>query len=314
MSRVIIVENTNAISDFEPNDAVVQQMVNRGLAHFTGKTNVSAAWRSLIATQDVVGIKVFSAGGEISGARPAVVAAIIHGLTDAGIPKNHILIWDKHEADLRAAGFIALGRQLGVRVADCAQTGYDPTNFYLPDSPVIGNLLYGDLEFGKKGNDIGRKSFVSKIVSRQITKIISVAPLLNNNDIGVCGQLFSLAIGSVDNTFRFEGDADRLSVAVPEIYALPSISDKVALNITDALLGQYEGGDKGLLHYSEVLNQLWFSRDPVALDTLAVNELKRERETRSAPQVKPNLELYTNAALLQLGVNETNKIRVEKIR
>jgi len=35
---------------------------------------------------------------------------------------------------------------------------------------------------------------------------------------------------------------------------------------------------------------------------------------RGAPQVKPNLELYANAALLQLGINETNKIQVQKIR
>ena len=147
-------------------------------------------------------------------------------------------------------------------------TGYDPTNFYLPDTPVIGNLVYGDLEFGKKGDGVGRKSFVSKLVSRQITKIISIAPLLNQNEIGVCGQLYSLALGGVDNTFRFEGDGGRLAVAVPEIYALPALGDRVALNITDALIAQYEGGARGLLQYSSVLDQLWFSRDPVALDTL----------------------------------------------
>ena len=166
----------------------------------------------------------------------------------------------------------------------------------------------------KKGEGVGRKSFVSKLVSRQITKIISIAPLLNENDIGVCGQLYSLALGSVDNTLRFEGDADRLAIAVPEIYALPALGDRVVLNITDALIGQYEGGSRGLLHYSSVLNQLWFSRDPVALDTLAIKELEHERRALDAPEFKPNLELYANAALLQLGVNDTNKIQVEKIK
>ena len=76
----------------------------------------------------------------------------------------------------------------------------------------------------------------------RLTKIISVAPLLNDNDTGVCGHLYSLAMASVDNTFRFEGDPDRLAVAVPEIYALPALGDRVVLNITDALIGQYEGG------------------------------------------------------------------------
>jgi hypothetical protein len=239
---------------------------------------------------------------------------VIHGLLDAGVPPQHIIIWDKHEDNLRAAGFFKLGAQLGVRVAGGVEAGYDPTNFYQPDTAIIGNLVWGDLEFGKKGEGVGRKSFVSMLVSRQITKIISIAPLLNQEDAGVCGHLYGLAMGSVDNTRRFADDPGRLAVAVPEIYALPVLGDRVVLNITDALLGQYEGGSHGLLHYSSVLNQLWFSRDPVALDTLAIKELDRERRALDAPEFKPNLELYANAALLQLGVNDPAKIRVEKLR
>ena len=313
-ARVVIVENTNAVSDFQPDAAIVQDMVNRGLTNLTGKATVAEAWRSLVSTQDVVGIKVCSEPGEISGTRPAVVAAVIHGLLDAGVPPDHIIIWDKHADDLRAAGFYRLAAQLGVRAAGAADTGYDPTNFYNPDTAIIGNLVWGDFEFGKTNEGVGRKSFVTKIVSRQITKIISIAPLLNDNDTGVYGHLYSLAMASVDNTFRFEGDMGRLAVAVPEIYALPALGDRVALNITDALIGQYEGGERGLLHYSSVPDQLWFSRDPVALDTLAVRELERERRAANAPEFTPHLEIYTNAVLLQLGVSDPAKIQVEKIK
>jgi hypothetical protein len=313
-ARVVTVENANAIDDFQPSAAVVQDMVNRGLTNFTGRATAVAAWRSLVSTQDVIGIKVFSAAGMLSGTRPAVVAAVIHGLLDAGVPAQRIIIWDKHEDNLRAAGFFKLAAELGVRVAGGTEAGYDPTNFYQPDSAVIGNLVWGDLEFGKKGEGVGRRSFVSKIVSRQITRIISIAPLLNQEDAGVCGHLYSLSLGSVDNTLRFESDSGRLAIAVPEIYALPVLGDRVALNITDALIGQYEGGDRGLLHYSSVLNQLWFSRDPVALDTLAIKELDHERRAFAAPEFKLNLELYANAALLQLGVNDPAKIQVEKLR
>ena len=312
--RVVAVENPNAIFDFQPNAAVVQSMMDRGITRFTGKPTVAAAWRSLVSTQDVVGIKVFSAAGELSGTRPAVVAAVVRGLLQAGLPPANIIIWDKRADELRAAGFFDLAAQLHIRVAGAMDTGYDPTNFYLPDSPVIGNLVYGDLEFGKKGEGVGRKSFVSKLVSRQMTKIISVAPLLNDNEIGVCGQLYGLAFGGVDNTYRFEDDPERLAVAVPEIYALPAFSDRVALNITDALICQYEGGARGLLQYSSVLDQLWFSRDPVALDTLAIKELDRERRAFGAPEFRPSLELYSNAALLQLGVNDPSKIQVDKIK
>jgi hypothetical protein len=289
-------------------------MLNRGLTNFTGQATVAAAWHSLVSTQDVIGIKVFSTAGMLSGTRPAVVAAVIHGLLEAGVPPQHVIIWDKHAEDLRAAGFFKLGAQLGVRVAGGTEAGYDPATFYQPDTAIIGNLVWGDLEFGRKGEDVGKKSFVTKIVSREITKIISVAPLLNHEYAGVCGHLYGLAMGSVDNTLRFADDPGRLAVAVPEIYALPALGDRVALNITDALIGQYEGGSRGLLHYSLVLNQLWFSHDPVALDVLAIKELQRERRALNGQEFKPNLEIYANASLLRLGENDPAKIRVEKLR
>ncbi|HEY3762509.1 MAG TPA: hypothetical protein VGN23_12250 [Verrucomicrobiae bacterium] len=314
IARVVIVNDANAMFDYQPIAGIVQDMVNRGITSLAANPNVSAAWLSFVSTNDIIGIKVFSTSGEISGARPAVTAAVIHGLLGAGIPASHIIIWDKDRDDLHAAGYYTLGRHLGVRVASGTATGYDPTNFYLPDSPVIGVLHYGDLEFGQKGKDIGKKSYVTKLVSRQITKIISIVPLMNNNDVGVFGHLFNVAIGSVDNTYRFEEDAGRLANAVPEIYALQSVGDKVVLNITDALIGQYEGGPNGLLQYSDVLNQLWFSRDPVALDTLGANQLKSERDAHDAAKFDFHTDLYTNAALLELGFNDPAKISVEKVK
>ncbi|MGH7943237.1 MAG: hypothetical protein ACREFR_19430 [Limisphaerales bacterium] len=309
-ARVIIVQNPDAVLNFQADDAVVQAMVDRGITNLTGQATVTGAWRSLVSRDDVIGIKVCSAAGEISGTRPAVVAAVVRGLVRAGLLPSRIIIWDKRAEDLRAAGYFKLGQELGVRVEGAVQAGYDPTNFYLPDSAIIGNLVYGDLEFGKKGENVGRRSFVTKILSHEVTKIISIAPLLTQPSAGVCGHLYSMAFGSVDNTMRFENDPDRLAVAVPEINALPSVGDRVVLNITDALIGQYEGGASVELHYSTVLDQLWFSRDPVALDTLAIRELAREREAAGAWGFPPDMEIYTNAVLLQLGVTDISQMKI----
>ena len=213
---------------------------------------------------------------------------------------------------MRAAGFFDLEERLGIRVAASARAGYDETNYY--ETSLIGNLVYGDLEFGMSGDGIGKKSFVSKLVTRELTKIINLTPLLNHNEAGVCGNLYSLALGSVDNTLRFEGDPRRLATAVPEIYALPALYDRAVLSIVDALICQYEGGQRGLLHYSVVLNQLRFSRDPVALDMLSIKELDRQRRNAHAPNVRPNLELYRNASLLELGVSELPKMQIETLR
>jgi hypothetical protein len=313
-ARVVEVDGTGLQSAFLADDARVAAAFNLGLFTLTRTANVSDAWRSLVRTSDTVGIKVFSQPGPLSGTRPAVVAAIVHGLLAAGLPPDKIIIWDKHADDLRAAGFFKLGRRLGVRVAGAVEAGYEQTNFYLPDSPVVGSLVWGDSEFGKKGDGIGKKSYVSKLVSREMTKIISVAPLLNENDAGLCGHFFSLCLGSVDNTRRFEGDADRLAVALPEIYALPSVGDRVVLNVTDALLGQYQGGPASYLQFASVLDQIWLGRDPVALDTLALKELARQRKIFSVPPPKLNYQIYTNAVLLQLGLNDPSRIEIEKVK
>lgn len=311
-ARVVTVQDRQATEAFRPIPTRIDAMVERGLKGITGKPTSREAWLSLLSTQDIVGIKVYSAPGQNSGTRPPVAATLAKSLIAAGLAPRQIIVWDKSEADLREAGFFELADELGIRVAGSAAAGYDPLEFY--DTPLLGNLTWGDLEFGKTGEGIGRKSFVSKLVTRELTKIINLTPLLNHNLAGVSGNLYGLAVGSVDNTFRFENDPTRLAKCVPEIYAMASVGDKVVLSITDGLICQYEGGQRGLLHYSTVLNQIRFSRDPVALDMLSVKELDRQRRTTRSPYLKPNFELYVNAALLELGVSDVTKIQVETLK
>ncbi len=289
-------------------------MAARGITNWTGKPTVAAAWRSLVAAKDVVGLKVYSAPGSSSGTRPAVVAAVVEGLLAAGIPTNHIIIWDKQRADLRRAGFFEFAARYGIRVEGSASAGYDDGTFYEPDKPILGPLVWSDLEYGREGRNVGRKSFVSKLVSQEITKIINIPPLLNHNVAGVSGNLYSLAIGSVDNTLRFEMDAGRLAQAVPEIYALPTLGDRVVLNLVDALVCQYEGQHLGLLHYATVLNELRFSTDPVALDVLSLQELDRQRRAAKITSPPHSLQLFQNASLLELGFSDLNNIMIERFQ
>jgi len=47
---------------------------------------------------------------------------------------------------------------------------------------------------------------------------------------------------------------------------------------------------------------------------LSIEELNRQRQLAHAPAVKPNLKLYSNAALLQLGVDYLKRIQVDTLR
>jgi hypothetical protein len=311
-ARVVVVEDGRATAAFEPQPGIVKDMVTRGLLKFTGKEEIVQAWQTIVATQDVVGIKVYSAPGTVCGTRPAVVSAIVRGLLAAGLASSNIIIWDRHLADLRAAGFDEVARHYDVRLAGSADSGYDGKAAYTNE--LIGNLEAGDYEFDKMGNTTGRKSYVSKLVSSNMSKIITVTPLLNNNLAGVTGHLYSLAMGSVDNLRRFESHAGVLAEAVPEIYALPALSDRVVLCVTDALIGQYQGEHQSLLHYSTPVNQIWISKDPVALDVLAIQELERERKARQMEGGEANLDLYHNASLLELGVSAPARIQIEIVK
>jgi uncharacterized protein (DUF362 family) len=315
-ARVVIVHDPAAMDAFQPSRDKIHKMVSRAITNFTGKPGVAEAWRSVVSTQDIVGIKVVSSPGAKSGTRPAVVIAVVKGLLAAGLPATNIVVWDKQISDLKEAGFGEISSKYGIRLAGSAQAGWDEgrsekTRPY--DSPLLGNLVAGDMEFLKKGEGVGRKSFLSKLLTTDITKIINITPLLNHNEAGVCGNLYSLAMSSVDNTLRFESDPNRLATAVPDICNMPPLADHIALNIVDALICQYEGGEKGLLHYSTVLNQLRFSRDAVALDVLSLQDLEKQRKTADAPTVKTNLELYNNASLLDLGISDLKKIIVETL-
>ena len=310
-SRVVIVRSEDAIEAFEPKHERVIAMTHRAVTNLAGQGTVSSAWLSLVSTQDIIGIKVYSAPGPTSGTRLAVVAGVVEGLLEAGLPPKSIIVWDAHRGDLRRAGYYELTARYGIRVESSVAAGYDEKTFY--DTPLLGQLVWGDLEFGRTGEGVGRKSFVSKLVSREITKIINVTPLLNHNSAGVCGNLYSLAMGSVDNTHRFEMDAARLAVAVPEIYALPALGDRVVLSVVDALICQYQGEQRPLLHYSKVLNEIRVSKDPVALDVLSLTELNSQRLARNMVAMTNSFELYQNASLLQLGSSNVANIRVERL-
>jgi len=182
-ARVTMVEEPEATVTFNAQPGKMQPMIQRGLTHVTGTATLKAAWLSLISTQDTVGVKVFSAPGPTSGTRPAVVDAVVRSLLAAGLPPKQIVVWDKHLSDLRQAGFFELAERYGIRVAGAAEAGYDQ-QAQAYESALLGQLVWGDLEFGKKGEGIGRKSFVSKLVSREITKIINITPLLNHNLAG----------------------------------------------------------------------------------------------------------------------------------
>jgi len=210
-----------------------------------------------------------------------------------------------------------LAKRHGVRLAGSRDAGWDESVVY--ESPIVGTLVAGDLGFKRGKENASRKSHLSRLLTGELTRIISVCPLINHNQAGVSGHVVGLVDGSMDNSRRFRLDSSTLSVAVPEILALEDaeqrryLGDRLVLNITDALFCQYLGQSKCLLHYTAGLGQLRFSTDPVALDVFSIEELKRQRKRLEVDYSPPDSALYKNAALIQLGVSDPARREVVEI-
>jgi len=313
-AEVFAVQDPAATAAFVPNPSVVRRLVERGLIALADTADITNAWRALIRTNDVVGFKVTSAAGEMSGTRPAVVKALVETLLAAGHPAKQIVIWDKRTVDLRQAGWQALAASLGVRCRSSEEAGWDPNPDRAYEKPVIGRLVAGDLEFDQRQDlNAGRRSHVTRLLTQELTVVIPVTPALAHNLAGVNGQLVGLALGSIDNSLRFQNNPALLAEAVPEICALDDLLARVVFGVSDALTCQYRGEESLRLYDTVVLNELRFSRDPLALDALAVDDIVRAH--KASPYAVGKIyetDLYVNAELLELGVSDLKRIDVKK--
>ncbi len=310
---VTIAFDAQATEAFSPNRMVVRRMVDAGIKGMTARPTTEDAWHSLVQTNDVVGFKVTASPGPVSGTRTSVVRALVESLLQAGFPPHHVIIWDKRMIDLQNGGWVNLANDLGVRCEASEESDWDPNRFY--ESPMAPRLIAGDLEFGIKNKEgVGRKSYVTRLLTQKITKIISVAPVLSHNFTGVNGHLTGLALGSVDNSLRFSGQPDRLAEVIPEICALDDLMPKVVMGVSDALICQYRGEETTLLHYAKVLNELRFSHDLVALDALALADIETARGEHRTGTEKPHLtDLYSNAELIEMGVSNRDRIDIHRL-
>jgi len=314
-NSIIVVKDNTSAKRWKIDNTAVAEMITEGLLQLTQKPDIISAWLSLVSTTDTIGIKVNAVPGRIGGTRIEVVDTVVKGLLKAQVPPNNIIIWDASLKDLHAAGFDNLTKRHNIRIAGAKDAGWDKSAVY--DSPIVGTLIAGDAEFKSGEETSSRKSYLSRLISKELTRIISIQPLINHNKVGVSGHLVGLTRGSVDNNRRFGISNAILVESIPNIIALEDkeqkrhIGDKIALCITDALYFQYLGQSKALLHYTEPLGQLRFSTDPVALDILSIEELEQQRQRLKIEFQSPRSILYKNATWLQIGESNPAKLRIQ---
>ncbi|MCX6974041.1 MAG: hypothetical protein NTZ94_07000, partial [Verrucomicrobia bacterium] len=168
---------------------------------------------------------------------------IANGLIAAGVPPSNIIVWDRNLEDLLAAGFSRESHLYQLRWVDPV-TGYDRKSQVT--APVLGRLIWGDSGFGNRtstrmedilssGEQLSSSSYFSKVLSKDVTKVINVPALSDSFLTGVNGALANMTLPNLDNWRRFTRDPAFGDPYLAEIYADEMISGKVVLTILDAL-------------------------------------------------------------------------------
>ena len=412
-TKVIKIHALDATHHFQPNPKQVLAMVESGVKRLSSQSSPIAAWRHFISTNDIVGLKINTRLGTLSGTRPAVVEAVIQGLIRAGVPKKNIVIWDRELKDLKRTGYLPIARKLGVQLAGARDSGYSTWDTYAVPA-LHWDLEKGDHLFGKEKSST--LSHTSKLITGRLSAIISIHPPISDAQSGTRGHLQELALSSADNTERFDASAPHLNRAIGELmdriafsrsiappvfkqglktlqinqstraaplhliqtqgnffYYYQRVSDnalpahtafklayetakeenrdqtlliksdsheweqivlpngrnilkretlgkeelaqsRLRLHITDALLCQFHHGDQSRPDFATALNELWFSEDPVALDTLSYELIAQLRSSLNLPVRSNPRGLLGYAAKMMLGTDSIKSMQIETIR
>ena len=191
-------------------------------------------------------------------------------------------------------------------------TGWEPVVYF--QNNLAGKLIWGDLLFGKEeGEDLSKRSHLPKLVTKTITKLINVPVLQDHDACGLAGCLYNLSLGMVDNTRRFETIGQHGDPMIAEICTMAPLRGKLVLNIMDGLIAGYAGGPGFKPQYSWNYGALYFSADPVAIDSLCVEALDAKRREAKVPPIGSRASHITTAARLGLGQNEREKIELSEV-
>jgi len=271
---------------------LLRKMLDAAMQKALRKPDAVSAWRALFSPRDRVGIKVNTLG---LSTQPGVVGAIVAGLRRADVPAENIIIWDRFDVELKAAGFKLNNSKTGVKCFGTDATQYG--SGYEPQIEVSG--------------EIG--SCFSRIVSRGVDKLISVPVLKDHNLAGVSLGLKNF-FGAIHNPNKYHDD--NCDPFVVDVVSHGYIRPKWRLTVCDATRAQYESGPTRHPGYAWNFGGLVVSADVVAADAVAADLLDKQRVAKGLkPLARDRKRPYKHiatAAARGLGVADLAKIeRIE---
>jgi hypothetical protein len=279
-SRVVVVRHGGVWAGDTPDPGIIRQMLDAGTSTLTDVSDVLAVWRALFDPGERVLLKVncISYGGPT---QPGVTYGVAQRLQDAGIPGENILIFDRTDNELTAAGYALNESGAGVQCHGSRGRG---TQVALSQASV------------KFYQEIDACDAIVNIPTPKQHDMAGVSVALKNH------------YGSVDNPGALHGN--RCDPAIAELNAQPNVRDKTRLIVAAALNVSPRDWNR-----PERENALLFSFDPVALDTVARDILVRQRQAMGldAGYLIDGARHLSTAQTLGLGATDANLIDLREV-
>ena len=241
-------------------------------------------------------------------------------------PAKDVIVFNRYREETYEAG-IDKWIPAGVRF-EFATEKYNDTQL---DMDGYDQDHYMEMALIKPGEDLNdphfRRSYVAKIVTKKINKLINLPVLKHHQSAGVTIALKNMSHGMVNNVNRshLTPTLNACGVFIPSVVSLPVIREKAVLHICDGVKASYHGGPFGREKYMWEHKTIYFATDPVALDKTGLRTIDAKRTAMGMQSIalsKPDpvsgflncqVEQIEIAGQLGLGVFDDKKIDVRRL-
>jgi uncharacterized protein (DUF362 family) len=271
----------------------VPALLDRAIAAYTGHERPVDAWKHIVGTAKVVGLKVNGLGGKGICTHAALVFAVAERLQQAGIHPGNIVVWDRNERDIQACGLTI---------------NTDPSRIRCFGSDVSG--------YEEQQESWGTARIrLSKILTRECDLVIGLPILKDHSSAGVTFAMKNM-YGVVDRPQDLH--AGGCNPAVADLNCIPAIRQKVRFTIGDAMSSVYDGGPGFRPERLWYPNALIVGEDRVAIDHTAWQMIERKRaevgiKTLEAAGRPPRYIATAADAAHALGFNDPQRMHVLEI-
>jgi len=321
--KVSRVTHPGAIVDNEIVEEKAYLMLEKAMLDLTGEKKLKNAWLQFVSPGQRIGLKVNPVAGKTLTTSHAVTKSIIRQLEESGINRSDIIIWDRRLMQLHETGYTEQNYP-GIKVMGTEQQD-DKGLYYDADGKLYGEKMidkdwyyWADVEGEYDQYTIpfmvngGKYSYFTRIVTKEIDKIINV-PILKNAGATVTAAMKNLAFGTVTNTGRLH--AQLWNETCAQVCAFAPLRDKVVLNIVDGLKGCFNGGPGANPQFFCNYYTILAGTDPVAVDRVAHEIVVAKRIEEGIQKAdNPRASAFLDMAeKLELGISKREMIELNEI-